>query len=111
LNTEEVLDYSNNSISDVVYASIWILGEFINETPEELKKDQVLKLLLNGNFSKFNSKVQSCCCQSILKIFSSSLSSSKEEVENMRDLIRKNFDMFLKSSDIEVQERVKILII
>jgi len=56
---------------------------------------------LNPNFSKFNNKVQSVCVQTILKIFSS----LNEGIENMRDLIRKNFDIFLKSSDIEVQER------
>jgi AP-3 complex subunit delta len=108
LNTDEVLECSNNSISDVVYAGIWILGEFVQDLPEELSKPDILKCLLNPNFLKFNGKVQSVCVQTILKIFTATaIVSDKETLETTRDLIRKDFDGFLKSGEIEVQERVK----
>jgi AP-3 complex subunit delta len=109
---EENLETS--SLLYVIDSAIWIIGEFVSESTIEL--DIILKSILSSDIQAFPTYLQSSFIQTIMKIYAASAVSSKpsmmegtnsdlKSLSGMRDEIRTGIDEFLKSSDVEVQER------
>jgi AP-3 complex subunit delta len=109
---EENLETS--SLLYVIDSAIWIIGEFVSESTIEL--DVILKSILSSDIHAFPTHLQSSFIQTIVKIYAASAVSSKpsmiegtnsdlKSLAGMRDEIRTGIDEFLKSSDVEVQER------
>jgi hypothetical protein len=98
---------------EVLNAAAWIVGEFINVAEEEPEK--ILEALFAPRMNGLPPRTQAVFVQAIMKVYAfaasqKDLKSSQnkphsERLQEMRDLIRKNFDVFRMSSDIEVQER------
>eukprot|EP01080_Neovahlkampfia_damariscottae_P011638 gene11638-4879_t len=106
-----------SSLLYVINSAVWIIGEFVDEANNEPK--EILKHILTSDIHSFPSWIQSSYIQTIMKIYASaavSNSGSKSLMEDtkgsdskglssFRDEIRNGIDDFLKSSDVEVQER------
>lgn len=98
---------------EVLNAAAWIVGEFITVAEEEPEK--VLEALFAPRMNGLPPRIQAGFVQAIMKVYayaankkdlrSSQDKSHAERLQEMRDMIRKNFDVFRMSSDVEVQER------
>jgi len=105
-----------SSINEVLFAAAYIIGEFISAAEEE--PIEIVKALLHQRLFALPPRIQAAFVQSITKVYSfaanqkptdeSELKAHYDNLAVMRDLIRKNFDNFKYSPDVEVQERAAI---
>ncbi len=99
-----------SAVFEVLYAAAWLTGEFISDcaTHEEL---EILRALVQPSVLSLPLRIQSSYVLTIAKIYTHACKSAEQEEsvkETLPELIeatKQGLQMFLKSSDVEIQER------
>lgn len=103
-----------DSNSKVLLAAAWLIGEYCSllESPES-----ALELLSQKSIAKLDPSIQATYLQSILKIFAYWMNNlqytwneeSRQSLVEMIDILREGVkELFSRSPDLEVQERVSV---
>lgn len=97
---------NNSSVSEVLYASAWICGEFADYIPDETS---TLKHLLTT--TAFPPHITSVFIQNASKILSKMSKEKNDEFYRLCDeLVDKHLPYFMTNEDLEVQERATSLL-
>jgi AP-3 complex subunit delta-1 len=112
LNSPQIQTESleTSAVFDVLYAAAWLTGEFIAEvtTHEELN---IVQALTQPSVLTLPLKIQSVYVNTLIKIYTHAAKSAEQDddVKNnlpkIIELTKQGFESFLKSSDVEIQER------
>jgi len=99
-----------SAVFEVLYAAAWLTGEFVSDcaTHEEL---DILRALTQPPVLSLPLRIQSSYVLTIAKIYTHACKSAeqeesvKEDLPSIVEVTKQGLEMFLKSSDVEIQER------
>jgi AP-3 complex subunit delta-1 len=112
LNSPQIQTESleTSAVFDVLYAAAWLTGEFISEvtTHEELT---IIQALTQPSVLTLPLKIQSVYAHTLIKVYAHAAKSAdqdedlKNSLPQIIELTKQGFETFVKSSDVEIQER------
>ncbi|KAL6061399.1 AP-3 complex subunit delta-1 [Balamuthia mandrillaris] len=97
---------NNSSIHEVLYAAVWIVGEFARYTKNHL---EIIEAMLQPRVSHLPGHIQSIYMQNVLKLFAVVANNDSESnhayLDRIIDLLLMRLPVFQQSQHLEVQER------
>ena len=116
LKSEVVMGKSKSTIWEVLHAAAWVVGEYSNfidsvdlqeNVPVSLHHS-LISVLLSPSSLGLPSRTQAVFVQAAIKIFAAACNSGSTKPEQLvmcLDIFQANLTLWMKSKDVEVQER------